>query len=107
MNCRCDEQLAHSLKTLAPTVYNDDFQDFDHVNECKASSNTGSGASNGSGSGSENNLECCGTYPNRFEFLTQGGTRSCCWTITGYVTYNPNHNDCCDGSLRDLGTCDL
>ena len=71
MNCRCDEQLAHSLKNLAPTVYDDDFQDFDHVSECKASSSTGSGASNDGGSGSGNNVECCGTYPNRFEFLTQ------------------------------------
>ena len=103
MNCRCDEQLAHSLSNLAPTTYNDDFHDFDYVNECKASGNTGSGAANGSGSGTDKNLECCGTYPNRFDFLTHGGARSCC----GSVTYNLNQHDCCNGSLKDLGTCNL
>ena len=107
MNCACDAELAHNLRNLAPIVYNDDFQDFDYVNKCKASSNTSSSASNGGGSGSDSSsdshLECCGNYPDRFEFSTQGGARSCC----GSVTYNPNQHDCCDGSLKDLGTCDL
>ena len=93
------------MSNLAATVYNEDFYNFDHVNECRASNtgsgNTGSG-SNGGGNGN-NNLECCGSYPNRFEFLTQGGARSCC----GSVTYNPNQHDCCNGEVKDLGTCDI
>merc|ERR1712178_119685 len=47
-------------------------------------------------------LQCCGTYPNRFEFLTHGGRRSCC----GEVTYNTNRHDCCAGGfLGAIGTC--
>ena len=103
MNCKCDEELAYNLRELAPTVYNDDFQDFDHVKECKASSSSNTNGNGGGGSGNGNNeIQCCGTYPNRFEFLTQGGTKSCC----GSVTYNPNQHDCCDGAIKDLGACD-
>ena len=103
MNCQCDEQLAHSLSNLRATVYNSDFYDFDHANECKASSGSGNNGGNGGGSGNgENKLQCCGSYPNRFEFLTQGGARSCC----GSVTYNSNQHDCCNGSVKDFGTCD-
>ena len=103
MNCQCDEQLAHSLSNLRATVYNNDFYDFDHANECKVSSGSGNSGGNSGGNGNgENKLECCGSYPNRFEFLTRGGARSCC----GSVTYNPNQHDCCNGSVKDFGTCD-
>ena len=103
MNCKCDEQLVHTLANLAPSFYNNVFYDFDHANECKASSSTDeNGGENGVGNGnSDNKLECCGSYPNRFEFLTHGGVRSCC----GAVTYNPNQHDCCNESVKDFGTC--
>ena len=94
MNCGCDEQLAYTLSNLAPTVYNDDFNNFDHAKECKATNGTGGSA------GIER--ECCGTYPNRFQYMPQGGARSCC----GEVTYNTSQHDCCDGEVKDSGTCE-
>ena len=105
MNCKCDEQLAHSLSNLRATDFNEDFwaHKYDHANECKASSGSGnSGGNSGGNDNGENKIECCGSYPNRFEFSTQGGARSCC----GSVTYNPNQHDCCNGSVKDFGTCD-
>ena len=93
-NCGCDEQLAYTLSNLNPTVFNNDYYDFDHAKECKAS--------NGTGGNGEKTRECCGNYPNRFEYMTQGGARSCC----GDVTYSTSQHDCCDGEVKDSGTCD-
>ena len=98
MNCKCDEQLAYTLSDLASTVYNEDFFDFDFATECKVF-NSGNG---GGDVGANNEHECCGSYPKRFEFSSQGGSRSCC----GDVTYSSNKHDCCDGSIKDLGTCE-
>lgn len=36
--------------------------------------------------------ECCGTYPNRFSYKTDGGLRACC----GDRTYNTAKFSCCD-----------
>ena len=116
MNCRCDEQLAYSLAELAGTygdnqyVTNADGSGFDHAGQCHAIINSGgnggeNGGGNGGGNGGNNlnELQCCGTYPNRFEFWTHGGSRACC----GEVTYNKNRLDCCDDdSLGQIGTCD-
>ena len=103
MNCRCDEELAHTLADLAPTVFNDEIHNFHDQTACKTSiSSGGNGEGNNVGNNdNDNQLKCCGTYPNRFEFRTQGGSRSCC----SEVTYNPYQHDCCNGSLKDFGTC--
>ena len=72
----------------------------------------GNGGNDNGGNGDDNDggedgpvvpaLQCCGTYPNRFEFMTHGGSRSCC----GEVTYNTNKHDCCAGGfLQAIGTC--
>ena len=103
MNCRCDEELAYTLNELAPTVYNNDFHDFDH-GKCKVSTgSSGNGGGNGDvgNDNADDKIECCGIYPNRFDFLTQGGARSCCHD----VTYNPNQHSCCDRSVKAFGSC--
>jgi len=42
--------------------------------------------------GGPTNKECCGQYPSRFPFKTQGGDRKCC----GNRTYNSLTLKCCD-----------
>ena len=102
MNCKCDEQLAYTLSSLASTVYNYDYFVFDHATECKVSNGGNWSVDIDEHTDSSEKHECCGSYPKRFEFSTQGGARSCC----GDVTYSSNKHDCCDGSLKDLGTCE-
>ena len=69
--------------------------------------NGGNGGNVGINDGGEDGsvvegLQCCGTYPNRFEFLSHGGSRSCC----GEVTYDTSKHDCCaDGFLGAIGSC--
>ena len=128
MNCECDEELAHTLTNLAVDgqfdeqfLTNDDGSGFDHVGQCHAVTNTGGNSDdNGSddptnpngngGNGGGNNIvddstippvQCCGTYPNRFDFLTHKGNRACC----GGKTYNVNKHDCCDGFISQIGSC--
>ena len=128
MNCGCDEQLAHTLTNLAKDdqfneqfLTNDDGSGFDHVGQCHAVTNTGGNSDdngtddptnpNGNGgNGGGNNVvddstippvQCCGTYPNRFDFLTHKGNRACC----GDKTYNVNKHDCCDGFISMIGQC--
>ena len=56
----------------------------------------------GDGASVVEELQCCGTYPNRFGFFNHGGSKSCC----GEVTYNTNKHDCCAGGfLGAIGTC--
>jgi len=126
MNCGCDEQLAF---TLTDFFANGDFDDqfltladgsgFDHAGQCHAAVNTGGNGGttddttnpggnggndgdNGGDDGVVSELQCCGTYPSRFEFMTNGGSRSCC----GDRTYNTNRHDCCDGGfLGAIGSC--
>ena len=102
---------------------------FDHVGQCHAAiphfdnadgsngnggdgtedqTNQGGNGGNGGNNSDDNGglameeLQCCGTYPNRFEFLTHGGSRSCC----GEVTYDTNKHDCCNGGfLGAIGSC--
>lgn len=40
--------------------------------------------------------ECCGQYPERFPFKTQGGVRGCC----GQRTYQSDIYSCCDDKVR-------
>ena len=104
MNCKCDEQLAYTLSSLATgLLYHDGYfgQFFDHATECKVSNGGNGSVDVDEHTGSNEEHECCGSYPKRFEFSTQGGARSCC----SDVTYSSNKHDCCDGSLKDLGTC--
>ena len=120
MNCGCDEQMAFTLTELFISGLFDEtfltFADgsgFDHAGKCHASipspdngnSNGGNGGNNNDGGDDgpvDEELQCCGTYPNRFEFLTHGGSRSCC----GGVTYNTNKHDCCAGRfLGAIGSC--
>ena len=62
----------------------------------------GNGGNGGDNDGGEDGRQCCGTYPNRFEFLSHGGSRSCC----GEVTYDTSKHDCCvDGFLGAIGLC--
>ena len=70
------------------------------------SGNGGNGSNGGNNVGEDGSvveeLQCCGIYPNRFEFLSHGGSRSCC----GEVTYDTNKHDCCaDGFLGAIGSC--
>ena len=121
MNCECDDQLAFSLIDLMDSAdpqyfTNADGSGFDHAGQCHAVANQGSGADNLTGdqtSADENGgdggpvakeLKCCGTYPQRFEFFTHGGSRACC----GESTYNSNKLECCEGDfLSQIGSCDL
>ena len=113
MNCGCDEQMAFTLtEQFASGVYNEDFltradgSGWDHA-DCRAPTPNPDNGNGGGGNGGEDGpvveeLQCCGTYPNRFEFLTHGGSRSCC----GEVTYNTNKHDCCAGGfLGAIGRC--
>ena len=102
-NCQCDEQLAYTLSNLASTVYNDDYHNFDHLNECRASTGSGSGGNAGVDNA---RVECCGNYPNRFTYSSESGLRSCCDS----VTFDIFQHDCCLGengvaTLKDFGTC--
>ena len=121
MNCGCDEHLAFTLtEQFISGNFEEEFltladgSGFDHASKCHAptpnpdNGNPGGNGGNGNGgNGGEDGpvveeLQCCGTYPNRFEFLTHGGSRSCC----GEVTYNTNKHDCCAGGfLGVIGTC--
>ena len=51
--------------------------------------------------------DCCGQYPQRFPYRTQGGDRGCCENPNGAgVTYNANFLQCCaDGSTLVIGAC--
>jgi len=51
--------------------------------------------------------DCCGQYPERFPYKTQGGDRGCCESATGSgVTYNTNFLECCaDGTTPVIGAC--
>lgn len=44
----------------------------------------------------KNELECCGTFPNRVPFHTMNGQRSCC----NGKTYNTLMNNCCAGVVQ-------
>ena len=69
--------------------------------------NSGNGGNGGSNEGSigglaEEERHCCGTYPNRAEFFSHGGLKSCC----GEYTYNTKIHDCCTGGfLGAIGSC--
>lgn len=147
MNCKCDENMAHTLTDLFANgefddqfLTNEDGSGFDHVGQCRGPNHGGNNGGNNGGDGDDNatdpdgngngnggngnggngdngdgndggdveaepELQCCGTYPNRFQFMTGGKTtanRSCC----GEVTYDTNKHDCCDGGfLGAIGTC--
>ena len=121
MNCECDDQLAFSLIDLMDSAdlqyfTNADGSGFDHAGHCHAVANQGGVTDNITGDqtnadidgGDEgpvtNELKCCGTYPQRFEFFTHGGSRACC----GENTYNSNKLECCEGDfLGQIGSCDL
>lgn len=46
--------------------------------------------------------QCCGDYPNRYPYKTQGGDRQCCVD----TTYNINVLECCpNNALAVIGTC--
>ena len=106
--CKCDEQLAHSMVAIMDTM-NPDFVStadggFDHANTCKAAINPNAPDNNNGGNGNGGNsvMKCCGAYPNRFSFNTNGGKKSCC----GDVTYSTRKHDCCNNSfLAAIGEC--
>ena len=104
----------HASRCHAPTPKPDNSNNNDSDNNDSNNSNNDSNNSNNDSNNSNDSnndgddgpvveeLQCCGTYPNRFEFLTHEGTRSCC----GEVTYNTNKHDCCAGGfLGAIGTC--
>ena len=107
--CKCNKQLAFEL-TAAFDDMNTDFitnqngSGFDHVHQCKASSNGGGKGGDGNGNnGAEATAQCCGSYPNRFTYSDKGGITQCC----GDSTYNSNKHDCCNNSLLvGIGSCD-
>merc|ERR1712136_103061 len=110
MNCGCDEQMAFTLtEQFARGLFDEAFltladgSGFDHAGQCHAPTPNPDNNNNGGDDGPVvEALQCCGTYPNRFEFLTHGGSRSCC----GEVTYNTNKHDCCAGGfLGAIGSC--
>ena len=91
-NCLCDEELAYQLGTKlvgqvnTNYITNSDGSGFDHVNECKVSSNGGDDGAGlddhgfvvGTPTGlSDWGFECCGTYPFRFPYKTN--KNSCCF----------------------------
>ena len=106
-NCKCDENLAHAMVQAIDSfdtnfATNPDGTGFDHVNECKAVAQNGK-PNNGSANSNQGpgEVQCCGTYPNRFTF-TKKSNNSCC----GDVTYNPNKHQCCNNSfLAAIGKC--
>lgn len=51
----------------------------------------------------DNEKKCCGPYPNRFPYKTNGGDRGCCST----KTFDVNTLECCnDGSgIKFIGGC--
>ena len=85
--------MAHSLYKLEQSVYNEANKDFDHANKCQASS--------GGNGNDKSRRKCCGSYPTRFKFSTEGDSRACCED----VTYNQFQQDCCYGSVQAFGTC--
>jgi len=52
-------------------------------------------------------VDCCGDYPTRYPFHTQGGNVACC--DSAVTTYNVNIMDCCNnttpGSVALIGSC--
>ena len=111
MNCRCDEQLAFTLATLASFADDQFFTNanglgFIHAAECQSSNKGGNGGENLANSNDGlgvKEVQCCGSYPRRFEFNTHGGSRACC----GGKTYNTSKQECCEGDfLGPIGSCD-
>ena len=55
------------------------------------------------GQGSRPEKACCGSYPNRSAYNTQGGDRKCC----GNMTYNSLVRTCCDAESSNIkAVCD-
>jgi len=95
--CECDKRLAEDLRTHFDewSVDNHKIQgNFNADVQC---------VKNPSGGNNEGPIECCGDYPNRFPFSTQGGNRQCC--SSAGKTYNPTVNECCGDSVEGVGNC--
>ena len=89
-SCQCDVTLAEDLSDLADE-YSDEFHAvkgyFDHTSKCYAGGNAGPRTID----------ECCGEYPNRFPFSSEGGNRGCC----GGKTFDSGNLMCCsDGTIQ-------
>ena len=107
--------MAFTLTDLASDIddqfiTNADGTGFDNVGQCRAvnnNNNNNNGDGNGYGDGDDSESvpeepQCCGTYPQRFEFFSRDGARACC----GDKTYNTDKHDCCDGGfLAQIGSC--
>lgn len=91
--CSCDVQLAIDLAALATEHYDVKFNavegGFDIAAKCKAG-----GSANGAGQTDK----CCGIYPLRFPFHSDGGARGCC----NGKTYDTRNMICCSDGRVDI-----
>ena len=92
--CECDKKLAEDLRAefYEWTLKNKQSEGFDKDSVCV---NKGNGGMTGP-------TQCCGKYPNRYPFASNGGYRDCC----GSKTYNIEAFECCqDEQVRAVGAC--
>jgi len=90
--CECDKRMAEELRRESETfnvIYDSQFALFDAATQCEKQVGTPAWDA------------CCGTYPTRFPYSTEG-SRACC----GQSTYDTNFHDCCNEKIIARGmTC--
>lgn len=78
-------KFVQAVQNLSYTSSNFVTNGFDKTKECKQGPGGGSGGSTGP-------VACCGTYPIKYPYYTNGGAKGCC----GYQTYNTAIYTCCN-----------
>jgi len=90
--CECDKRMSEELRRESETfnvLYDSQFALFDATTQCEKQIGTPAWDA------------CCGTYPTRFPYSTEG-SRACC----GESTYDTNFHDCCNEKIIARGmTC--
>lgn len=99
--CECDRDFASKLPEAATGddgwtgAHHAHYGGFDSRNNCLARIHTGPGQAT--------NVECCGSFPNRYpyRFSKDGSGKQCC----SNSIFNTDTHQCCDGTVRSNGSC--
>ena len=92
--CECDKKLAEDLRA--------EFYEWTHNNKQSEGFDKDTVCVNNGPGGKTGPIECCGKYPNRYPYASDGGFRDCC----GQKTYSIENYECCeDEQVRAVGTC--
>lgn len=93
--CECDKRFGYELAQAWPT-WNAEFKGkdaFDRKEQCRSTGPNNGGRID----------KCCGVYPYRYPYHSNGGNRQCCGVKT-YEVAGPK-KCCSDNVPREVGTC--